>query len=87
MWSDAFLSAALAVVCVLVSPILAIVAVPAGVLSAIGVTMAVLAVLLAGFGAVTAVAFTRRLHAGDYEMPARLNLPLPAGMRPKVTSE
>lgn len=83
MWLDAFLSAALAVVCVLVSLILAIVAVPAGVLSAIGLTAGVLAVLLAGFGAVTAVAFMRRLRAGDYQMPVRLRLPLPAGMRPR----
>ena len=82
MWLDAFLSAALAVVCVLVSPVLALIGVPAGVLPAIGVTAAALALLLAGFGAITAVVFVRRLRTGDYLMPARLRLPLPAAMRP-----
>jgi predicted transporter len=82
MWLDAFLSAALAVVCVLVSPVLALVGVPAGVLPAIGITAAVLAVLLAAFGAITAVAFARRLRTGDYLMPVSLKLPLPAAMRP-----
>ena len=82
MWLDAFLSAALAVVCVLVSPVLALIGVPAGVLPAIGVTAAASALLLAGFGAITAVVFVRRLRTGDYLMPARLRLPLPAAMRP-----
>jgi hypothetical protein len=82
MWLDAFLSAALAVVCVLVSPVLALVGVPAGVLPAIGITAAALAVLLASFGAITAVVFVYRLRTGEYLMPARLRLPLPAGMRP-----
>jgi hypothetical protein len=82
MWLDAFLSAALAVVCVLVSPILAVVGVPAGVLPAVGITAAVLAMLLAALGAVTAAAFARRLRTGDYLMPVRLKLPLPAAMRP-----
>lgn len=82
MWLDAFLSAALAVVCVLVSPVLAVVGVPAGVLPAVGITAAVLAALLAAFGAVTAVAFVRRLRAGEYLMPVSLRLPLPGGMRP-----
>jgi hypothetical protein len=82
MWLDALLSAALAVVCVIVSPVLAVVGVPRGILPAIGVTVAVLAVLLAAFGAITAVAFLRRLRTGEYQMPVRLKLPLPAAMRP-----
>jgi hypothetical protein len=39
-------------------------------------------VLLAAFGAITAVVFVRRLRSGEYLMPARLKLPLPAAMRP-----
>jgi hypothetical protein len=38
--------------------------------------------LLAALGAVTAAAFARRLRTGDYLMPVRLKLPLPAAMRP-----
>jgi hypothetical protein len=82
MWLDAFLSAALAVVCVVVSPIVAIVGVPNSSLGAIGIVAAALAVLLAAFGAITAVVFVRRLRSGEYLMPARLKLPLPAAMRP-----
>jgi hypothetical protein len=84
MWLDALLSAALAVVSMLVSPVLALVGVPAGVLPAIGITAAALAVLLAAFGAITAVVFVSRLRTGEYLMPARLTLPLPAAMRPET---
>jgi hypothetical protein len=86
MWLDAFLSAALAVVCVVVSPIVAIVGVPSSGLGAIGIVAAALAVLLAAFGAITAVVFVRRLRSGEYLMPARLKLPLPAAMRPNPHS-
>jgi hypothetical protein len=41
-----------------------------------------LAVVLAGLGAVTGVLLMRRMTAGDYLLPDRLQLPLPSMMRP-----
>lgn len=82
MWLDAFLSVALVVVCVIASPILATVDVPEAALSVIGLALIVCAVLLAAFGAITAVALMLRMHAGHYLLPVDLRLPLPAPMRP-----
>jgi hypothetical protein len=82
MWMDAFLSVALVVVCVLAAPVLATLGVPRGLLAAVGVVSAVTAVLLAAFGAVTAVMLMLRMRGGDFLLPRRLRLPLPAPMRP-----
>jgi hypothetical protein len=84
MWVDALLSAALAVVAVVVSPIVATVGVPRHYLSVLAGAVIVLAALLAACGAATAVLIVRRLRSGDYLLPARLRLPLPAFMRPPV---
>ncbi len=82
MWLDAFLSVALVVAGVLVSPIVAALGAAPPVRLALGVTAIVAAVLLAAFGAITAVALMLRMRAGDYLLPAGLRVPLPAPMRP-----
>jgi hypothetical protein len=84
MWMDAFLSAALAVVCLVASPIVAIVGLPGRVLSGLGIAAIVLPALLASFGAITAVLIWRRMRAGHYWLLAGLRLPLPAAMRPPI---
>lgn len=86
MWSDAFLSVALVLVCVVASPVVATVGVPAWLRPALGATVIVCAALLAAFGAVTAVVLMLRMRAGDYLLPRRLRLPLPRPMRPHVDS-
>jgi hypothetical protein len=83
MWLDAFLSFALAGVCIVASPVVAVLGLPHRVLTALGISSIVLCVLLAAFGAITAVAFGLRLREGVYAMPPALRLPLPAGMRPE----
>lgn len=85
MWMDAFLSAAMVVVCTIAAPIVATVRVPSPVLFAVLLTSIVSAVLLAAFGAITAVLLMLRMSHGDYLLPSRLNLPLPAVMRPPGT--
>jgi hypothetical protein len=82
MWMDAFLSLAMAAVCLVASPIVAVLGVPRSILFALGITSIVCAVLLAAFGAITAVVIMRRMHDGHYLLPAELRLPLPDGMRP-----
>ena len=82
MWLDAFLSAALAVACVIVSPVVATVGVPRRFQLALGLTTMGLAVLLSACGAVTAVLIVLRMRRGQYLLPAGLRLPLPAFMRP-----
>jgi hypothetical protein len=85
MWLDAFLSVALVVVCVVASPVVATLGVPRSVLFALGVVAIVCAVLLAAFGAITAVLLMRRMQAGQYLLPSELRLPLPAPLRPELT--
>jgi len=85
MWLDAFLSAALALLGAVASPIVALLGIPHGVVFGLGVAAIGCAFLLAAFGAITAGLFIVRLRAGQYEMPAGLRLPLPAGMRPPTT--
>jgi len=58
MWLDAFLSAALAVLGAVASPIVAVVGLPHGVVFALGLTAIGAALLLASFGAITAPAST-----------------------------
>lgn len=85
MWLDAFLSAALAVLGVVVSPVVAVVGVPRGVVFGLGVGAIGCALLLASFGAITAGLLIVRMRAGQYQMPPRLRLPLPAAMRPPTS--
>src|SRR3954468_18054180 len=86
MWMDAFLSVAMVVVCVLTAPLVALVGVPAGVQAFVGVSAIVCAVLLAAFGAITAVLLMLRVVSGVYFRPDALRLPLPPGMRPELTT-
>jgi hypothetical protein len=82
MWMDAFLSAALAVICAVASPVVALLGLPRGVVLPLGLAAIGCAVLLASFGAVTFVVIGRRMATGHYRLPVGLRLPLPAGMRP-----
>ncbi len=84
MWMDAFLSVAMVVVCVIAAPIVATLGVPHRVVFSLGVVSILCAVLLAAFGAITAVALMRRMYAGEYHLPPDLRLPLPPGMRPSL---
>jgi hypothetical protein len=84
MWLDGVLSVALVVVCVIACPVVATVPVAPGVRSALGLVALVCALLLAGFGAITAVAIMLRMQSGQYLLPPRLRLPLPAAMRPNT---
>ena len=82
MWWDALLSFALAFVCIVASPAVAVLGLPSGVLSALGFTALALCLLLASFGAITGVVLMLRMRRGEFLMPANLALPLPAGMDP-----
>lgn len=82
MWMDAFLSVALAVVGVIASPIVATLGVPQGIVFGLAIATIGCAVLLASFGAITAILIMLRLRSGEYLLPADLRLPLPAPMRP-----
>jgi hypothetical protein len=85
MWLDAFLSAALAVLGPVASPVVALVGLPHDVVFGFGVATIGCALLLASFGAVTAGLLMVRMRAGQYQLPARLRLPLPAAMRPPTS--
>jgi hypothetical protein len=85
MWLDAFLSAALAVLGVVVSPVVAAVGVPHSAVFGLGVVAIGCALLLASFGAITAGLLIVRMRTGQYQMPPRLRLPLPAAMRPPTS--
>jgi len=84
MWMDAFLSAAVVVVAVIASAVVAAFGVPRGMTFALGLAVIVCAVLLATFGAITGVLLMVRLRAGEYLLPAQLRLPLPAPMQPEL---
>lgn len=84
MWLDAFLSAALAAFCFVAAPVIATVGVPAPLVRAVCIAAVGVAVLLAALGAITFVVITRRMRSGEYLLPARLHLPLPAMMRPDL---
>jgi hypothetical protein len=86
MWMDAFLSLAMVVVCVAASPVIATAGVPTALVFALGLTAIVCAVLLAAFGAITAVVLMVRMSAGDYLLPTDLRLPLPRFMRPALVT-
>ena len=87
MWMDAFLSVAFVGVGLVASPIVATLGVPSALRTAVGVGTFVAAVLLALFGAITAVAFMLRMRDGEYFPPPHLRLPLPDGMRPTPWSD
>lgn len=86
MWLDAFLSAAVAVLCAVASPVVAAVGVPQRIVLALGIAAIGCAVLLAACGAVTGVLIMQRMRAGHYQLPG-LRLPLPAAMRPPIGPE
>jgi hypothetical protein len=48
----------------------------------VGIAAIVCGVLLAAFGAVTAVLLMVRMRHGDFLLPRQLRLPLPGPMRP-----
>jgi hypothetical protein len=85
IWCDAFLSAAAALLGAVVSPVVAVIGVPRGALTALGVTVLALAGVLAACGAITAVLLARRMAARQFLMPRALRIPLPAAMVPDFT--
>lgn len=82
MWMDAFLSVAIAALSMLAVPVVATLGVPRGVISWLGFSVLVSAILLAAFGAITGVALMLRMRDGNYFLPSHLRVPLPSGMRP-----
>jgi hypothetical protein len=85
MWLDAFLSVEVVAVGAIASPVVAVLGVPSSILFAVAMASIVCAVLLAAFGAITAVVLMLRMRDGHYLLPDDLNLrPLPAGMRPEL---
>lgn len=82
MWLDAFLPVGLVAVAVIASPLVATVHLPDGLVVGVGIASIVCGVRLAGFGAVTAVVLMLRMRSGEYHLPPRLRLPLPAPLRP-----
>lgn len=82
MWMDAFLSVAMVAICLVATPVVATVGVPDAVVQAVGMASIVSAVLLAAFGAITAVALMLRMAQGDFSLPRNLRVPLPPGMNP-----
>ncbi|MDQ2748863.1 MAG: hypothetical protein M3Y44_04955 [Actinomycetota bacterium] len=86
MWMDGFLSVALVVLSVIASPFLATLGFPRGLVFGLAIAVIICAVLLASFGAITAVVITLRLRAGQYLLPVDLRLPLPPGMRPTLVT-
>ncbi|MGH3412912.1 MAG: hypothetical protein ACRDPH_07520 [Marmoricola sp.] len=84
MWLDALLSLAVALVCIVAVPVVALLGAPGNALEVLGPVAIGLAVVLAGCGAVTAVLLAIRMADGEYRLPPGLRLPLPAAMRPPV---
>lgn len=84
MWSDAFLSVALVAVGLVASPVVALLGMPRAILFPVAVATIACAVLLAAFGAITAVVLMARMRRGEFGLPARLWLPLPPGMQPPM---
>jgi hypothetical protein len=71
-----------ALLCVVVTPIVVLVGVPHRIVLGVGLAAVACAVLLAAFGAITAIAIMLRVHSGDRSMPRDLRLPLPSRLRP-----
>jgi hypothetical protein len=85
IWTDALLSAGLALVAVL-SPLLIVLPVSTAAATAIGLVVLAAALVLAALGAVTALLLVARMRAGHGHVPPGLRLPLPAAMRPDLAS-
>ena len=81
IWTDAALSAALALLAVL-SPVVIVLPLPSGATTGVGLAALAAALVLAGLGAVTAVLLMMRMRAGHGHAPPGLRLPLPAAMCP-----
>lgn len=86
MWVDAVLSVTAVVVSIVAAPIVAVLGLPHAVLPALGMVVIGSAVVLAGCGAVTAVALMVRMHHGAYLLPRDLQLPLPPGLKPELVT-
>ncbi|MGN6608465.1 MAG: hypothetical protein ACTHMS_15825 [Jatrophihabitans sp.] len=82
MWCDASLSTAIVAVGVIGAPVAAAVPMSDTARFVLAIAVLVTAVLLAAFGAVTAVVLMVRLHRGVPGLPPRLWLPLPDPLRP-----
>jgi Na+/melibiose symporter-like transporter len=82
MWSDAFLSVAFVLLCMVAVPVVAAIGLSHRALETVGLAAVTCGVLLAAFGAVTAVTLMLRMRSGYFQLPPRLWLPLPPGMRP-----
>ena len=82
MWLDAFLSLAMVIAAIVAVPVVAGVGVPHAIVRSVGIVSIVCGVLLAAFGAITAVVLMLRMRDGDFLLPRELRLPLPAPMRP-----
>lgn len=83
IWTDALLSAALALVAMF-SPLLVVLPLPAAGAITIGLVVLAAALVLSGLGAVTALLLAARMRAGHGHIPPGLRLPLPAAMRPDL---
>lgn len=86
IWVDAVLSVTAVVVSIVAAPLVAVLGLPPAVLPALGVIVIGSAVVLAGCGAVTAVALMVRLRHGAYLLPRDLQLPLPPGLKPELVT-
>jgi hypothetical protein len=84
MWTDAFLSAVVAVLAAVAGPIVAAVGLPSGLTAGFATAALGCAGLLAACGALTALLLIGRMRAGQYDMPVGLRLPLPKLMRPPM---
>ena len=82
MWLDATLSVAMVLAGVLGAPLAAVVGPTTGAVEVLAIVALVSGVLLAGFGAVTAVVLMVRMQHGVHLLPPRLWLPLPDPLRP-----
>ena len=82
MWLDAFLSLAMVVAALLAVPLVAGLGMPHSIVRSVGIASIVCGILLAAFGAITAVVLMVRMRKGDYLLPHNLRLPLPGPMRP-----
>lgn len=82
MWLDAFLSLAMVGAAIVAVPVVAGAGLPHAVVRCVGIVSIVCGVLLAAFGAITAVVLMLRMRDGDFLLPRELRLPLPRPMRP-----
>lgn len=84
MWWDAFLSLVVAVLAIVALPAVMLSDLPRSTVVAVGVAAILAAIFLAACGVVTAVLIGLRMRLGNDRLPASLRLPLPAVMRPTL---